>query len=113
MVSFFFFTTLRRLPIAAAHKESLIGALLLALGIADWVHIGVTLYFLPSSSAGVGSDAVSKLASKLANPKNWNGLLFGNVIVTLALFSARTAWFLGLGRGSASSSTVKADGKTR
>lgn len=33
-------------------------------------------------------------------PASWNGLLAGNILATLALFTARMAWFAGVGRAS-------------
>ncbi|CAO1622780.1 unnamed protein product [Parajaminaea phylloscopi] len=106
LLSLFFFHNIRRLPLATAHRETLISSVLLALGIADWVHIGVTLYFLPAGPAG----GLAGLAGQLARPSSWNGLLFGNVVVTLALFSARSAWWLGVGR---TVGPQRADGRAR
>lgn len=97
-----FFSILRRPTIAAAHKESLLAAVLLALAAAGWIHVGVTFYFLSASPAVV---TMSGLFAEMAKPANWDGLFFGKIVDTFLLFTARTAWFLGIARDSPSSTS--------
>ncbi len=99
------FYALRRHVRDAAALERILRYLFVVLGAADWTHIGLTLYMLPSAPpryAGRGEDsalmrAISK-AGLLAHPASWNSLLFGNVIITFVLFCFRAAWWIGVGR---------------
>ncbi|CCA69420.1 hypothetical protein PIIN_03320 [Serendipita indica DSM 11827] len=67
-----------------AAQERVVGSLLVALAIADLIHIAVTVLATPIEI--------------LTNPSVWNGAFIGNVPFTLFLFASRFAWFQGLGR---------------
>lgn len=69
--------------------EKLIRYLIVVLGVADWTHIGLTLWLLPNGPAKrsglVGmqkAGAADKLAL-LANPNNWNSLVSTILLSTL------------------------------
>lgn len=72
------------LPNNPAGQERLIGASLLALAIADITHVLATFIGLP--------------AQLRYAPRDWNGMLHGNITITSLLFFTRIAWFLGFGR---------------
>lgn len=64
-------------------------------------HVLLTIHYLPCVSGSTSSDYFTKFAYKLvalADPSAWNSLLFGNIIITLILFSFRAAWWVGIGR---------------
>lgn len=93
--------------------SSLLTSLFLALAIADWIHILLTLHYLPPVLDPLDTIAwISKLTTLAAHPTSWNGLLFGNVVVTFGLFCVRSAWFLGIGR-RVNGSTTTAVGKSK
>ncbi|PWN25100.1 hypothetical protein BDZ90DRAFT_281701 [Jaminaea rosea] len=99
LVSLFLFSTLRSFSpnsLPRSTMELIIRNYLAALAIADLVHIGVTLFFLPP----VGRKDGRFWFALVSQPQRWNGLLAGNVLATLGLFTARSMWFLGVGRGS-------------
>ncbi|KAJ6573935.1 hypothetical protein DFH09DRAFT_383695 [Mycena vulgaris] len=73
--------TLQNEPVA---QERIVGSLLAALAIADITHIGATLAGLPP-------------AIRYA-PLAWNSMTHGNISIVVFLFSARCAWYLGIGR---------------
>lgn len=70
------------------------------LGLADWTHILFTIHFLPNPSGSTNALTafVSKLFILLTDMQAWNSLLFGNIVITFALFLARAAWWVGIGR---------------
>lgn len=72
------------LPNNPAGQERLIGASLLALAIADVTHVLVAFTGLP--------------AQLRYAPRDWNGMIHGNITITSLLFFTRVNWFLGLGR---------------
>ncbi|CAO1631213.1 unnamed protein product [Sympodiomycopsis kandeliae] len=102
MLSAFMFPTVRKHLLQSkqpnpAAAEKIISATLLALGIADWIHIGITLHFLPPVDWSLEAFK-QKLIVLTTQPRAWNGLLFGNIVVTLLLFVMRSLWFAGAGR---------------
>ncbi|CAO1627837.1 unnamed protein product [Jaminaea pallidilutea] len=102
LVSLFLFASIRRnLVLSPQHSHlatPILSSLLMALAIADWSHILLTIYYLPP--AGVTSKHVAFWMKFFTQPASWNGLLAGNILATLALFTARMAWFAGVGRAS-------------
>ncbi|KAJ4485452.1 hypothetical protein J3R30DRAFT_3364859 [Lentinula aciculospora] len=75
---------LRGNPVA---QERIIGSTLTALAIADVSSLCVVL----ATFVGLPSELQFDIAS-------WNSTTHGNITFTLFLFSARIAWFLGIGR---------------
>lgn len=86
--------------------ERLVRYLLVVLGVADWTHIGLTVYLLPNGppvKTGLVSVHKATVLDKfalLAKPDSWNSLLFGNIIITFILFCFRVLWWIGVARGS-------------
>ncbi|BGP18424.1 hypothetical protein JCM10213_001671 [Rhodosporidiobolus nylandii] len=68
---------------------------LACLAAADLTHIGFTLFDLG-------------LTGTLSPFEHWNQLVFGNVVITAALFAVRMMWFTGVGRD-----VVREEGKER
>lgn len=62
-------------------------------------HILLTIHYLPSPVSS-GSFPVVFAAKLLAltDYRAWNSLLFGNIFITLVLFTFRAAWWVGIGR---------------
>lgn len=102
LVSLFLFASIRRnLVLSPQHSHlatPILSSLLMALAIADWSHILVTIYYLPP--AGVTNKHTAFWMKFFTQPASWNGLLAGNILATLALFTARMAWFAGVGRAT-------------
>ncbi|SNX81520.1 uncharacterized protein MEPE_00225 [Melanopsichium pennsylvanicum] len=86
--------------------ERIMRYLIVVLGAADWTHIGLTLYLLPNgppTKTGLVTVKKAGVMDKfglLANPYNWNSLLFGNIMITLILFCFRVLWWVGFARKS-------------
>ncbi|KAJ1030847.1 hypothetical protein NDA18_002076 [Ustilago nuda] len=86
--------------------ERMVRYLIVVLGVADWTHIGLTLWLLPNGPAkrsglvGMQKAGVMDKVALLAKPASWNSLLFGNVIITFTLFCFRVMWWTGVARGS-------------
>lgn len=91
-----FFYTVKKYVQDPFLLQTLVQAVLIVLGIADWIHIIVTLLYLPTP-LGAEAGLLPKLKF-LLKPTSWNALLFGNVIITLILFFFRAAWLAGVGR---------------
>jgi len=72
------------LPHDPASQEYILGSAFTALALADVSHIVVTFLCLPKEMQ--------------YNPAVWNPMTHGNITVVVVLFSARIAWFLGIGR---------------
>jgi len=86
------------LPNNPAAQERILGASLLALGIADVTHITVTFLGLPPDL--------------MYTPSNWNSMTHGNISFGILLLLSRVAWFTGVGRtryyyGKPSPSVIK------
>ena len=62
-------------------------------------HILLTIHYLPSpvSSSSFPVVFAAKLLA-LTDYRAWNSLLFGNIFITLVLFTFRAAWWVGVGR---------------
>lgn len=60
----------------------------------------LTIHFLPDPANATNSFTAfaAKLWLLTTDWSVWNSLLFGNIIITLLLFLARTAWWVGVGR---------------
>jgi hypothetical protein len=61
----------------------------------------LTIHYLPSINPTSNSTFVSSFIAKLValtDYRVWNSLLFGNIIITLILFSFRAAWWVGIAR---------------
>ncbi|KIO16431.1 hypothetical protein M407DRAFT_86018 [Tulasnella calospora MUT 4182] len=87
MISICVLSAIRRaVPYDAVAQEKLVGGLLTALAIADVTHVGLSLLGMP--------------LALVFEPWKWNGIVHGNITVTLALFICRMAWFAGMGRSS-------------
>ncbi|SPO19855.1 uncharacterized protein UTRI_00252_B [Ustilago trichophora] len=94
--------------------ERLVRYLIFVLGAADWTHIGLTIWLLPNgppTRTGLVSINKATMVDKfalLANPANWNSLLFGNIMITFILFCFRAMWWTGVARGSPIAAAKKA-----
>ncbi|UZJ56802.1 hypothetical protein CBS101457_006122 [Exobasidium rhododendri] len=82
-------------------QERVLYAFFFVLGAADWTHILLTIHYLPSPSTSSSTTFLADFTSKLvalADYKAWNSLLFGNIFITLVLFTFRAAWWVGIAR---------------
>jgi hypothetical protein len=73
-------------------------------------HVLLTIHYLPSPSSSSSTSLLTDFASKLiilTDYKAWNSLLFGNIIITLTLFSFRAAWWVGIARDTFLPSSIK------
>ncbi|KDN45253.1 hypothetical protein K437DRAFT_247305 [Tilletiaria anomala UBC 951] len=107
------FYALRRFVKDPVALENILYYLVFVLGAADWSHIGLTLYILPSPTPRLSNRApngMDKLAL-LLKPSSWNSLLFGNVMVPFILVCFRAAWWTGVGRDSGA--TLRTKSKTK
>ncbi|KAG8976053.1 hypothetical protein FRC05_004684 [Tulasnella sp. 425] len=87
LISLCVFSAIRgAVPNNPAAQEKLVGGLLTALAIADLTHVGLSVLGMPL-------DLVFQ-------PSRWNGIVHGNITVTIGLFLCRMAWFAGIRRNS-------------
>ena len=84
IVNFFVLSAARRhLAEQPAVQEKIVGALLTPLLVGDVMHLAITIWALGDSKWNVAS---------------WTSLLWTTVLVGLALFIPRVAWYAGYGR---------------
>ncbi|CBQ67608.1 conserved hypothetical protein [Sporisorium reilianum SRZ2] len=95
--------------------ERTVRYLIVVLGVADWTHIGLTIYLLPNGPpVKTGLVSIHKATAwhkfaLLAQPGSWNSLLFGNIIITFILFCFRVLWWIGVARGSPIAASAKSN----
>ncbi|KAN0066060.1 hypothetical protein ACQY0O_000153 [Thecaphora frezii] len=105
---FLFYAFRKHLSSHPAVLEKMLYYLIAVLGIADWTHIGLTLYLLPNGPSYIYEAGTwHQKWYRLCKPSSWNSLLVGNILITFILFCFRALWWLGIARASPLSQRLK------